>query len=178
MTLTVLLYAAAIWLLGDFLSGVVHWWEDRYGDPEWPVIGPLVVAPNIEHHTDQLAFTRGGYWRRNWTAIVPATLAAAGAAWAGWWILAWALVVVGQANEIHAWSHQRCSRIIRGLQLLGILQSPMQHAEHHRQPFDRNYCTVSDLLNPVLSAVGWWPAVEFVIGWLANVWPREEREVA
>lgn len=171
-------WAIVAWLLADFMSGVVHWWEDRYGDPTWPIVGRLVVAPNILHHTDQLAFTRGNYWRRNWTTLVPALTAAGLAGWAGWWILAAALVILSQANEIHAWAHQRCCRPVRGLQLLGILQSPMQHAEHHRKPFDRNYCTVSDLLNPVLAAIGWWPAIEAVVGWIFNVWPRLERETA
>jgi ubiquitin-conjugating enzyme E2 variant len=48
--------------------------------------------------------------------------------------------------------------------LLGVLQSQEQHASHHAQPFDTNYCVMTDWLNPVLQAVGFWPGVEAVVG--------------
>lgn len=163
------------WLMADLLSGLVHWWEDRYGDPSWPVLGPLVVEPNIRHHEDQKAFLAPSVWGRNWTAAAPAwTLAGILAACGMHWMAA-SLAALGLANEVHAWAHQRCSRPIRGLQLLGVLQSPEQHAEHHRRPFDRNYCTMTDWLNPVLSRVEFWAAIERVIGTVFGVFPRPER---
>jgi ubiquitin-conjugating enzyme E2 variant len=165
------------WLAADFASGLFHWIEDRYGDPQWPVLGPHVVAPNILHHEDPMAFTRGNYWTRNWTAIVPAAALAAAAAACGLWWWAAVAAVLSQSNEIHSWAHQRCSRPIRGLQLLGILQSPEQHAAHHRQPFDRNYCVMTDLLNPVLTAVGFWPGVELLLA-AVGIPTRKDREVA
>jgi ubiquitin-conjugating enzyme E2 variant len=171
-------YALAAWVVADFLSGVVHWIEDRYGDPAWPVIGRHVIEPNILHHRDQMAFTAGGYWQRNWTTLVPAA-AAAGMAWlAGSAFLAVTFLMLSQANEIHAWAHQRCVRPIRGLQLIGIFQSPEQHADHHRRPFDRNYCTMSDWLNPLLSRAGFWPALELLVARVTGLSPRPERQVA
>jgi ubiquitin-conjugating enzyme E2 variant len=168
----------AAWIAADFLSGLVHWWEDRYGDPSWPWIGTHVIAPNILHHTDQMAFTIGGYWERNWTSVVPAAIAAGAAYVVGWHFLALVLAFLSQANEVHAWAHQRCIRPIRGLQMLGILQSPEQHAAHHRRPFDRNYCVMTDWLNPVLSRAGFWPAAETLIRRTTGIVPRPEREVA
>lgn len=173
-----ILEAACSLLLADFFSGVFHWWEDRYGDPSWPVVGPLVVEPNITHHADQMAFVRKGYWERNWTTLIPATAGAAVAFLGGHAVLGGALLILGQANEIHSWAHQKCSRPIRGLQLLGILQSPEQHAQHHKRPFDRNYCTVTDFLNPVLQWAGFWPAVETSIFRATGIRPRPERETA
>ena len=171
-------YALAAWVVADFLSGVIHWWEDRYGDPAWPFIGEHVIAPNILHHADQMAFTNGDYWHRNWTAILPAAVAA-GLAWlAGSPFLSLVLLMMSQANEIHAWAHQKCSRPIRGLQLLGFLQSPDQHAEHHRRPFDRNYCTMTDWLNPLLSGSGFWAALERAVSWCTGIAPRPERQAA
>lgn len=168
----------AAWLTADFLSGLVHWWEDRYGNPEWPIIGRHVIAPNIQHHTDQMAFTIGSYWFRNWTTIVPAAVLASFAYLAGLWFLALALVFLSQANEVHSWAHQRCCRQIRGLQLLGLCHSPEQHAKHHKQPYDRNYCAMSDLMNPVLSGINAWPAVEWLIARVTGIKPRPEREFA
>lgn len=86
--------------------------------------------------------------------------------------------MLSQANEIHCWSHQKCSRHIRGLQLLGILTSPEQHAVHHRRPFDTHYCTVSDFLNPSLAAIGFWRSLEVVIRWTTGIVPRPERAEA
>lgn len=43
--------------MADFVTGVFHWWEDRYGNPAWPVIGKLVVEPNILHHARNEKFT-------------------------------------------------------------------------------------------------------------------------
>lgn len=168
----------AAWIAADFLSGLVHWWEDRYGDPAWPILGPHVIEPNIRHHTDQMAFTLGGYWHRNWTSVVPAGIAAAVAWLGGQRFAALVLACLSQANEVHAWAHQRCSRPVRGLQLLGVLQSPEQHARHHRTPFDTNYCTMTDWVNPVLTAAGAWPRVEAAVKLLTGVTPRPEREVA
>lgn len=168
----------AAWIAADFLSGLVHWWEDRYGNPEWPIIGAHVIAPNIRHHTDQLAFTVGGYWERNWTSLVPALSLAAAAYLIGYRWLAMVLVFLSQANEIHAWAHQKCIRPIRGLQLLGALHSPDQHAAHHRRPFDRNYCVMTDYLNPVLSGAGAWHAAEWTIRQITGIEPRPEREAA
>jgi len=34
-------------LLADLISGIFHWWEDRYGNPNWPIIGKYIVEPNI-----------------------------------------------------------------------------------------------------------------------------------
>lgn len=34
-------------LVADFLTGLVHWWEDAYADPRWPwPWGLLVAQPN------------------------------------------------------------------------------------------------------------------------------------
>jgi hypothetical protein len=170
-------YIFSAWIAADIATGAFHWWEDRYGDPSWPIIGPLVVQPNILHHRDPRAFLSGNYWTRNSSTIVPAALIATIAAAAGQWWIALVAAIGSQANEIHGWAHQRCSRPIRGLQLLGVLHSPDQHAVHHQRPFDKCYCVISDWSNPVLSLVGFWSAAEWMIG-LFGPRPRTERSEA
>jgi len=81
---------------------MVHWWEDRYGNPDWPLLGKYVVQPNIEHHSNQTAFTTGDYWTRNWTVLAPSLTAAAVAAAVGQWWLALVAVIVSQGNLIIA----------------------------------------------------------------------------
>lgn len=150
--------AAAI-LLADFVSGLMHWWEDRYGNPDWPLLGEWIVKPNMVHHADQMAFTRAGYWQRNWTTLAPALVVAA-VCWR--WPVCWmAALILSQANEIHAWSHMRCSRPIRFLQKCGALQSPSHHAIHHRD-FGSRYCVITPWLNPMLDLF-FWRALERII---------------
>ena len=36
-------------LLADFISGLFHWFEDRYGNPDWPVLGHT-IRQNQQHH--------------------------------------------------------------------------------------------------------------------------------
>ena len=59
-------------LIADFIVGAVHWWEDTYGDPKWPIIGPLIIKPNIDHHTQPLLFTRSNFWMRNYQPFLGA----------------------------------------------------------------------------------------------------------
>ena len=51
-------------LLADLISGIVHWFEDTYGDPNWPIIGLTVMLPNILHHEDPLKFTKAPLFKR------------------------------------------------------------------------------------------------------------------
>ena len=172
-----ILYATSAWLAADFAAGVFHWIEDRYGDPKWPIIGRFVIEPNIVHHADPMLFTRGRYWTRNWTTIVPSLAVAGAFAVVGAYWVSIVFVVVSQANEIHCWSHQRCNRFIRGLQLLGVLQSPEQHQTHHRVPFDSSFCTMTDVMNPILNSIGFWRHAEAIVG-IFGIRPRPEREAA
>jgi ubiquitin-conjugating enzyme E2 variant len=161
--LTVIEFVGTIvicWLAADFLSGFFHWLEDRYAREEWPIIGEFIAKPNNLHHAVPSAFLAGNYWKRNWT-----TLAIALPFFAMTFPSRWCLIFlfVSQANEIHAWSHQRCNGWIRGMQQAGILNSPREHGTHHRAPFDVRYCVMSDWLNPLLDGIGFWQHLEAVI---------------
>lgn len=164
-------YILVSWLVADFLSGVGHWLEDRYFRTEWPLIGKYVAAPNERHHLDPLAFTRPNYWGRNWTTFAVTLIPCLVLAIAGsrWWL---ALLFVSQSNEIHCWSHQRCTWCVRMLQDMGMLQSPRQHAQHHKAPFDCRYCVMTNFLNPALDACGFWLAIEQGLLWF-GIHPKE-----
>ncbi len=117
-------YLIICWLAADFLSGFWHWLEDRYFDTEWPIIGQYVAKPNQLHHEQPNEFTRGNYWHRNYTAILPAIGAMSIAVAFENWGFAMVCAMVSQANEIHAWAHQRCNAFIRMWQETGLIQSP------------------------------------------------------
>lgn len=172
----ILLYVILPIALADLLSGVFHWLEDRYGNPEWPIIGQWIVKPNLYHHIRPAALCEGTYWHRNNTTILTSLVGVA----LFWWCLpvAIAFVLLSQANEIHSWAHQKCNGLIRWLQTVGIFQSCQHHRIHHQQPFNKYYCVMTNYLNPLLSFVMFWQAVEGMLWFMLGICPRYERELA
>lgn len=148
------------WLLADLVTGAFHWTEDNFGSEGWPIVGPWIIRPNRLHHRAPLQFTRHGFWERNGASIVTATIVAA-ALMLVFGVEPWiAALALGAAlsNEVHRYAHQPSSSPawLRVLQQIGIIQSPREHARHHRPPHDANFCVLTDWLNPVLEELGFW----------------------
>lgn len=100
-------------LVVDFVSGVMHWLEDSYGNPEWPITGALITAPNILHHHCQSVFTKHS-WLKSADVLIFMGAVIIGAAWVGgmltWQVLLFVAIGVN-ANEIHKWNHlPKCKR--------------------------------------------------------------------
>lgn len=151
-------------LIADFLTGLGHWWQDRLGNPKTPVIGRHVIRPNRLHHRDPIAFTTSRVvWRSSTTWIAVGTVSLVWFAAIGPSVI-WASASIAgmMTNEIHAWAHRpgRVPAIVRTLQRTGIVQSPRHHARHHRDGFDSHYCILTNWLNPVLDALGFWSRME------------------
>lgn len=152
------------WLLADFLSGMIHWLEDRMARASWPIIGRYVVVPNRLHHSDPLAFTRCGVIERNWTAwLAAALISGAWLALAGPSII-WATATIGGlvASEVHCWAHvpAMTPSFARPLQRAGIIQSPAAHQGHHRPNAAARYCVLTDLINPLVDGIRLWARLE------------------
>lgn len=158
-------------LLADFITGVIHWWEDAYGNPDWKFLGlgKFVVEPNIEHHYKPRGFLEYGYWWRNCTVIVPVAVIAILFVIFGWFDLmtGTALLLLSQSNEIHASAHRMRSEkwiITNILQDIGVLQSVRNHNIHHKSPYDQSFCIVTNVLNPLLNTMRFWQSLEWIIG--------------
>lgn len=171
------IYLVSALLLAELLSGIFHWWEDRYGNPDWPIIGKYIIQPNITHHENPTLFCKNSYWNRNYTTIVPSLIISLICYYFSLYFLSICFLFVSQSNEIHAWSHIRCNKFIRFLQRYGIVQSPRQHSIHHKKPYDKYYCVLTNYLNPVLNYVKFWDRLEYCIN-LFGIRPRKERELA
>lgn len=148
------------WLLADLVTGAFHWWEDNYGSETWPIVGPWIIRPNRLHHRAPLQFTRHGFMERNRASmVVAAVVGIALTVMFGpqFWISS---LVLGGAisNEVHCFAHRpsTASVWISVLQQIGLVQSPREHSRHHRPPHDANYCILTDWLNPLLEALGFW----------------------
>lgn len=162
------------WLLADFTSGFWHWLEDRYFDERWPIVGKYIAKPNALHHARPAAFLDQGYWSRNWTSILPAAVVAVVMLLCGCsWISILPVVMVSQANEVHAWAHRRVEcGLVRVLQEIGALQSPRHHGTHHRAPFDVRYCVMTDWVNPILDATRFWFGLEWIVAKVLRIHPK------
>jgi hypothetical protein len=155
------------WLLADLLGGLFHWWEDRVGRLDMPLVGRWVIAPNRLHHRDAMAFMRKSLLMRNWTAL-PA-VAAISLAWIAFFgpSVVWLSLTLGGALavEVHYQAHlprttgPRLRWLLRPLWDIGIVQSPAAHNLHHRTG-DRAYCPLTGWLNPLLDAFDVWARLE------------------
>jgi ubiquitin-conjugating enzyme E2 variant len=156
-----LLEIVAVVLLADFVSGLVHWWEDAYarvGD------GPLgrVARDNLRHHARPREFLANGYWASSWDLWLLGAAAVAACAWLGalsWHVLLFA-VLVANANQIHKWAHMQAKELplpVAWLQRTQVLQTTRHHSRHPPAltPCPWRMMTPSSSA-PRMSALQWW----------------------
>ena len=165
--------------VADFLAGVVHWFEDSYGSPSWPVLGPALIQPNILHHHGSAHFTKHG-----WLYTVSGPLAIAGVVVLGAFalgVLSWQIVLVAvlgaHANEFHKWSHRHPKsngRVITFFQRTGLVQSAKYHALHHGGQRNTYYCTGTVFVNPILEKLRFWRRLEGLILFITGLPKRAD----
>jgi len=168
-------------LLADFVTGAFHWFEDRYGNPKWPIIGGVIRA-NQEHHHTPRSFLEGSFISRNLTVFMLAAVFMA-----GFWAVGWLNLFTGSAvifgafaNEIHRFAHRSSTEngtLVTALQKTGLLQSFQHHAQHHRKGKDTHYCVMTNYLNPALEKVQFFQNAEKVIFDLTGRQPRLDESV-
>jgi len=180
--LSVLLQIVAVIALADFVAGLVHWAEDRYGTADTPIVGPLVIRPNIVHHHVPRYFTRLGWWRSSWELVLLSATGLYGAWRFGcltWHVWLFALASVN-ANQIHKWAHRTRAEngpIVSALQDIRLLQTPRHHGLHHTDPKNTFYCPITNFVNPVLERTKFWPRAEWLVWQTTGVRPRQDTAV-
>lgn len=172
-----MIYILCCILTADFLAGVFHWWEDRYGNPDWPIIGKYIIQPNIRHHQDPMSFCEGNYWTRNWTTLIPSLSVSSICYFYGQFFWCYVFLLASQSNEIHCWEHMKTNKLIKFLQKYYILQNKKTHALHHKRPYDTNYCVMTMIVNPILNKISFWYYLEKLIFLTLGIAPRKEREL-
>jgi len=163
-----LLQLFLLWVAADFITGIFHWWEDSYGNPNWKIIGKYVVQPNLVHHKQPHKLLEGSYWSRINTTVFGVAIVAT-LLWL-FGLLSWQVIVglafCTQSNEVHAMSHRpetKTSKLVRFLQNIGIFQSKKMHRWHHKAPYETNFCAMSDFCNPILNKIGFFEKLEHLI---------------
>jgi len=166
----------------EFVSGIVHWFEDAYVREDTPLIGKLVGRPNTVHHHFPRYMTRHNWWQSSWDLVLLAAILVVGAWCFG--LLTWQVwlfaVLAANANEFHKWEHRtrkENGRVISFLQDIWILQSAKHHALHHTDPKNSHYCTVTNVLNPLLDGIRFWDGLEWLLARTIGLRRREDTSI-
>jgi len=161
-------------IAADFLTGLVHWWEDAYGNPNWKFLGKSVIQPNLLHHQKPREFLKSSYFELVFFSVLVGIVLLGISYFIG--ILnpytAFAIILSTQGNQIHAFSHQSDREngpIICFLQGIGLLQSRRHHGQHHRAPYACHYCAVTNYLNPILDRIAFWAGLEYLVLKLSGI---------
>ncbi len=170
-TLPTLWFGAQIlllWLLADFITGLVHWWQDAYGNPTWPIVGKYVVVPNLNHHKNPRGMLKDKYWTRVGASVITAILLITIFWFCGWhsWRMILCLAFTTQGNHIHAMAHRTKKEngpVIMFLQKLGIFQNRKMHGWHHKAPYDTNFFILTDYLNPLFNKIRFFERLEKLV---------------
>lgn len=176
-------------VFGDFVTGLVHWAADTYGEESTPVIGRSLVRPFRVHHVHPREICGHGIVETvGNTCILAAPLltlfiviaafceTSAAAAFA----VFTAVVTVGvtvATNQFHKWAHQDAPpRIVRALQRSRIILSPEHHRSHHAAPFESSYAITNGWLNPLLNRTRFFRRLERALLALGVKASREKRD--
>lgn len=159
----------------DFVTGFVHFACDRFGRPETPILGPLVIKAFREHHDDPEGIVDHDWVETNGESCVLTTFALIGLAYfapsvhsqlgaaavASVWTMA---ALGGFANQAHKWAHTAdVPWVARLLQRAGLVLRPDEHERHHVSPHQTAYCISTGWMNPLLERLGFW-------SWLERAW--------
>ncbi len=166
----------AAWLLADFMSGLVHWAEDKLltKDTGWSVLVQIKMDNDL-HHEKPTAMLKYSRWQ-NISTTAPITLPLATALGFGGapLVLVLAVFFATFANLIHRWAHtpvRHLCPLVRVLQIIGLFSSSEQHGRHHfyfgvrisKEDSRRCYCPMSDWLNCALDGIGFWDGMERLV---------------
>jgi hypothetical protein len=161
----------------DLLVGAVHWAEDSYGQEHWPVVGPLVIAPNLLHHAEPRALLANSWWTSANLQVVAGGAVLGGALLLGWfsWPLALVIVLAVNGNEVHKWAHRTRAengRLITWLQDLKLIQGRAHHGRHHGGDRNTHYCALTCWMDRGLEALRFWRGLEWLIAKATGTVPR------
>lgn len=177
MLLTLLQILGCV-LIADFISGLVHWLEDSYGNEDLPVIGRLVTLENNLHHQRPALMAQNSWWESSKILLAVSLLIGHGAWALGLfsWQLGLVLALGTKANQVHKWAHlsrRANGRVVTWLQRAKLVQSRAHHGRHRGGDQRGYYCVITPWLNPVFERIGFWSGFERAIAAVLGVERRD-----
>ncbi|KZV16489.1 fatty acid desaturase 4, chloroplastic [Dorcoceras hygrometricum] len=170
--------AVAGYVLSDFLSGMVHWAIDNYGDPNHPVLGPHIEGI-LRHHRQPWVLAHRHFATNIYVQGAAATIlfTPVNVFSDDLNLLAFTSVFgcCGfLSQQFHAWAHrprQKLPPLVAALQDWGIILAPSHHAGHHQSPFDKKYCIVNGICDWILDKSRFFSGIEVVLFHMLGVRP-------
>ncbi|KAI3504432.1 hypothetical protein L1887_25898 [Cichorium endivia] len=172
------------YLFADLGSGVYHWGIDNYGDSSTPVFGSQIEAFQGHHKWPwiitkrQFANNLHALARVITYIVLPIDLIGHDQpVLMGFVGMASGCIMFSQ--QFHAWAHGTKSKlpaIVVALQDAGVLVSRSQHLDHHRPPYNNNYCIVSGVWNRFLDEHRVFETLEMVVFLKLGLRPRSWSE--
>jgi len=155
-------------LITDFVSGIGHWLEDRYGKDDGSWLGEMIVKPNLEHHKTPRSFLERTYWHRNNVMIMVCFFLGIMLVINGLnpFTTIFTMLILSHINEVHAYAHQTNNKTpswVKCLQKVGLMQSKKHHNLHHASPHEVRYCILTDWLNPILDKIQLFRFLEWLV---------------
>jgi hypothetical protein len=174
------------WFFADFITGLVHWFEDRYLDASHYKIIDEIAKDNELHHEKPTAMLLSGWWdniKLSASVALPVALVMLILGFPHFVYMGVALSSLG--NLIHRWSHMPASQLpgwITFMQYTGLFISRKEHDAHHRSMLKLipkheagyKFCTMTNYLNPVLDYFKFWNFLEYVLEYF-NIYTIEKR---
>lgn len=173
------------YLFADLVIGVYHWGIDNYGNASTPVFGSQIDAFQGHHKCPWTITKRQLANNLHLLAclitfiVIPINLI--------WHSRPVVMGFVGIASgcimfsqQFHAWAHGTKSKLpplVVVLQDAGVLVSRSQHSDHHRPPYNNNYCIVSGVWNRFLDENKVFEALEMVVFLKLGLRPRSWGEL-
>ena len=159
----VLLGVLAAFCIADFMSGLIHWLADHYGDRNMAILGRLFIGPFRDHHDDPEALLR-----QDWIELLegsaflglPVSMAlfvshvSGSGLVPGVFVTTLTLVPIFGAFAVaaHRWAHSTSVPFaVKLLHTSGVLIKPKSHTVHHRGDHTSHFCILSGWCNPLLN---------------------------
>mmetsp|Transcript_20372 Transcript_20372/g.47628 ORF Transcript_20372/g.47628 Transcript_20372/m.47628 type:complete len:282 (-) Transcript_20372:117-962(-) len=169
----------------DFVSGVVHWMADTWGNLDWPLVGSTFIRSFREHHVNPQAMclhdvieTNGDNCLVALPPVIFGLFCFQHEEQAQSFMPAFCFsfsLFISLTNQIHGWAHAvKIPAYVRALQWLWIILPRRIHAHHHRGFHDDYYCITNGWLNKILSILHFWRALEVIVSALTGLIPRED----
>lgn len=190
-TLFVIASVLAGILIGDLITGLLHWAFDTWFNEEIKFLRRMVLIVREHHIYPNRMFEYSFYHDAGALSVMAflltsplftyAFLQSAGDS-QGFRLLYYAVcagVTISLAVvfmfEFHKFGHRRdASQVVRLLQRLNLVLSYTHHMKHHSGRHDKNYCLINGHADRIFGAAGGWRALESIISSLTGATPRSD----
>lgn len=165
------------WLLGDFISGLVHWFFDTYGTENTPIFGQSYVRPFRRHHTHPHEITEHNFFVTIGNTCIAADLVLGITLYSNIveqktlfgsiadLVVSVMAIATVLTNQFHKWAHEKSPRkVVQWLMKYNLTLTVKKHQKHHTAPFRSDYCITGGWLNPMLNKIKFFAGMERVLG--------------